>query len=78
MGLGTVIFGLLSVAGLLVVGRLIARGLRSGRMVAFHYMGHEADWTENRIGYVTTTAYNLFWLLLSAGIFAAAILGRFQ
>jgi hypothetical protein len=78
MGLGTIVFGILSLAGLLVVGRLMMKGLRSGRMVSFHYMGHVAEWNSNRLGYMATTVYNLFWLVLSAALFAAVLLGRFN
>lgn len=78
MGIGTAVIGLLSLAGVFFAGRLLLRGLRTGRMVAFHYMGHVAEWQDNRFAYVLTTLENLFWFVLSAALLLATVLGRFD
>ena len=78
MGLGTIVFGSLSLAGVFFVGRLLLRGLTSGRMVSFHYTGHVAEWSENRTGYVFIVLYNLFWFALGAALLSATVLGRFN
>ena len=78
MSIGTIVFGILSLTGLIVVGQLLLRGLLSGRVVAFHYMGHVVEWHKNRIGYTLIILYNLFWFMLSAALFTATVLGRFD
>lgn len=78
MGIGTIVFGIISISGLIFVGRLLVMGLLSRRIVAFHYRGHISKWNENRFGYVTIFVYNMFWFVLSAALFTATILGRFN
>lgn len=78
MGIGTIIFGILGLAGVALIGRLLLKGVLSGRMVAFHYMAHIAEWRDNRFGYITITLYNLFWFVLSVALLTATALGRFN
>jgi hypothetical protein len=78
VAIGTIVIGLLCLAGAFFSGRLLWTGLRTGRMVAFHYMRHVAERQDNRFGFLATALYNIFWFVLSAALLLATILGRFN
>ncbi len=70
--------GLGSLLVVLLVGRLLVRGFSTGRMVTFHYMAHEAEWKDNRFGYLFATGYNLACMIIALPFFLAAVVGRFE